>query len=187
MKLVLKNVRVAFPTLFEAKTVNGEGEPRFSATFIIPPTDPLVKEIAAAIQETAKAKWGEKAGAVLQDLVAKGRVCFSKLPKTNSSGEVYDGFEGNTWLSASNKTRPLILDRDKSQLTAADGRPYGGCYVNASIELWAQDNNFGRRINASLKGVQFVRDGDAFGGGAPASPDDFANLGTETEADPLFA
>ncbi len=33
MKLKLNNVRLAFPSLFEAKTVNGEGDPRFSAVF----------------------------------------------------------------------------------------------------------------------------------------------------------
>ena len=32
MKLKLNNVRLAFPVLFEAKTVNGEGKPAFSAS-----------------------------------------------------------------------------------------------------------------------------------------------------------
>ena len=58
-------------------------------------------------------------------------------------------------------------------LTAADGRPYAGCYVIANVELWAQDNNYGKRINASLRGVQFLRDGDAFSGGGAASEDEF--------------
>ncbi len=79
-------------------------------------------------------------------------------------------------LNASNKARPLVLDRDKTPLTAADGKPYSGSYMNVSLEIWAQDNNFGKRINATLKGVQFVGDGDSFGGGAPASPDDFEDL-----------
>jgi hypothetical protein len=30
MQLKLRNVRLAFPALFEAKTVNGEGDPAFS-------------------------------------------------------------------------------------------------------------------------------------------------------------
>lgn len=33
------------------------------------------------------------------------------------------------------------------------------------VEFWAQDNNYGKRVNATLLGVQFVRDGAAFAGG----------------------
>jgi hypothetical protein len=108
-------------------------------------------------------------------------VCFHKGAKTNSSGEVYEGFEGTFHLNASNKVRPTVIDRNKAQLTQADGRPYGGCYVNMLVEIWAQDNNFGKRVNASLKGVQFVKDGDAFAGGTVASPDDFEDLGIPAE------
>ena len=40
--------------------------------------------------------------------------------------------------------------------------------MNAIVELWAQDNNYGKRINASLAGVQFAKDGEAFAGGTVA-------------------
>ena len=53
MKLMLKNVRLAFPSLFEAKTVNGEGKPAFSASFLINPKDPQVKTIQQAIEAVA--------------------------------------------------------------------------------------------------------------------------------------
>ncbi len=35
--------------------------------------------------------------------------------------------------------------------------------VHAVVRLWAQDNAFGKRINAQLQGVQFASDGEAFG------------------------
>jgi hypothetical protein len=62
-----------------------------------------------------------------------------------------------------------VIDRDTKPLTAADGRPYGGCFVDASVDIWAQDNSWGKRINAKLRWVQFRGDGDAFSGGAPVS------------------
>jgi hypothetical protein len=62
----------------------------------------------------------------------------------------YEGFPGNFFLNAANKARPAVIDRDRSPLIQADGRPYAGCYVNAVIDIWAQDNNFGKRVNASL-------------------------------------
>lgn len=175
MKVLIKDVRGAFLSLFEAKTVGGEGDPRYSGAFVVEPGSANAKALAAALVAVAKEKWAAKADGVLKDLKSKGRVCYREEP-LSKDGEVYEGFEGMHSLNASNKARPLVLDRDKTPLTAADGKPYSGSYMNVSLEIWAQDNNFGKRINATLKGVQFVRDGDSFGGGAPASPDDFEDL-----------
>lgn len=186
MKVKLAVVRGAFLNLFEAKTVaGGEGEPRFSGAFVIDPASSNAKTLADAVVATAKEKWGPKADAILKELKAKGRVCYKTAPLANSEGEIYDGFEGMHAVNASAKTRPLVLDQQKNPLTAADGKPYSGCYLNVSLDLWAQDNQYGKRINASLKGVQFVRDGDAFGGGAPASPDEFDEIDEGAQAEDL--
>ena len=171
MQLSLNNARLAFPAIFEAKSVANE-EPAFSASLILTPDHPQIAAINEAIEAVAKEKWGAKASEILKGLRAKDNVCLHDGDEKSN----YDGFEGNFYISARAKTRPLVIDRDKSPLVQSDGRPYGGCYVNASLDIWAQDNQFGKRINATLKGVQFYRDGDAFTGGAPASPDDFDNL-----------
>lgn len=172
MKVKLNNVRLAFPQLFEAKTVNGEGEPAFSASLLIDPAHPQVKELNAAIDAVAKEKWAAKAEAILKTMRATDKTCLHD----GNLKDQYAGFEGMLYVSARSKTRPLVIDVNKTPLTAKDGKPYAGCYVNASIELWAQDNNYGKRVNASLRGIQFLRDGDAFAGGAPASEDEFDDL-----------
>lgn len=177
MKINLSNVRLAFPVLWEAKTVNGEGEPAFSASFLIPPDHPVIKELHAAFEALGKDKWGAKWGAVKKEIEAKDRFALHD----GDTKSDYAGFPGSMYISARNKVRPLTIDRDKSPLTEADGRPYAGCYVNASVELWPQDNNYGKRINASLRGVQFLRDGEAFAGGGSAKPDEFDDLGVEEE------
>jgi len=46
--------------------------------------------------------------------------------------------------------------------------------------LWAQNNQYGKRINAQLDGVQFVRDGDPFGDGA-VGVDAFDVFGVDDE------
>jgi hypothetical protein len=74
------------------------------------------------------------------------------------------------------KGPPLLVDRDGTPLSASSGRLYAGCWANVSVEIWAQDNANGKRINCTLRGVQFARDGDAFGGGAPISDDEFEPL-----------
>ncbi|MDC5529463.1 DUF2815 family protein [Acinetobacter baumannii] len=185
MKIRLNNVRLAFPALFEAKTVNGEGEPAFSASFILASDHPQLDEIRKAMDKMGAEKWGAKWPQVKKEIETKDRMA---LHDGDTKGD-YEGYAGNYFISARNKTRPTIFDRDgKTPLVQADGRPYAGCYVNAAIELWCQDNNYGKRINASLRGVQFLKDGEAFAGGGVASEDDFEDLSASDEAeDPLFA
>lgn len=180
MKLQVKNVRLAFPAIFTAKSVQGE-DPAFSASLILNADDPQITEINDAIEAVAKEKWGAKAPEILKAMRAKDMVCLHD----GSTKAEYDGFDGNFYISTRSKTKPLVLDRDKTPLVESDGKPYGGCYVMASLELWAQDNQFGKRVNAQLKGVQFYRDGDAFSGGAPADESDFDDLSEGADADSL--
>ena len=181
MKLKLSNVRLAFPVLFEAKTVNGEGKPAFSASFLIDPADPQVPGIRKAIEAVAKERWGAKADVILKQMQGQDKLALHDGDmKAN-----YEGFAGNLYISARSAARPLVIDIDKSPLTEADGTIYAGCYVNVTLDLWAQDNNYGKRINAGLSGVQFMRPGDAFAGGSVATPDDFEDLSVATTADDL--
>lgn len=181
MIVKLLKVRLAFPSLFEAKTVNGEGKPAFSASLLIDPSDPQVAAVNAAIDAVAESKWGAKAAAVLKQMRAADKVALHG----GDSKAHYAGFSGNLYISARSATRPLVIDADKKPLTEADGKPYAGCYVNVSLEFWPQDNNFGKRINASLRGVQFCGDGDAFTGGGAAGEDEFDDLATGIDASAL--
>ncbi len=184
MKIKLSNVRLAFPALFEAKGING-GTPVFSASFLLSPDHPDVKNIKETIDKVGQEKWGARWPSVKNGLEKQDKLALH-------DGDVkadYDGFAGSLYVNANNKTRPLIIDRDKTPLDSSDGKPYGGCFVNASIELWCQDHaTHGKRVNASLRGVQFLKDGDRFGGGGIASDDDFEDLATDDCAeDPLMA
>jgi len=182
MKLTLKNVRLSFPSIFKPQAGQDGGEPKFNATLLFAPDSENTKAIQAAITSVAKEKWGDKAAAIVSKLAEEKRICFHKSPKTNANGDVYAGFEGMYWVSASNKARPSVRDRDgKTELNSQDGKPYGGCYVYAVLDIWAQDNSYGKRINASLMGVQFFKDGEAFSGGGAASDEDFEELETPDE------
>jgi Protein of unknown function (DUF2815) len=182
MKIKLNNLRLAFPSLWEAKTVNGEGKPAFSGTFLLDPADPQVKTVEAAIALVAKDKWGAKADTMLKQIKAGDKTCLHN----GDLKATYEGFPGNLFIAARNPVRPTVLDKDKTPLVEADGKPYAGCYVHAVLELWAQDNAYGKRINATIMGVQFFADGDSFtGGGKAASDDDFDDVSAGATADDL--
>lgn len=181
MKIRINSVRLAFPDLFVARTVNGEGAPAFGATFLMAEDDPQIEVIDAAIEQVAEEKWGAKAPAILKQLRAADKTCLHD----GEAKAQWAGFAGSMYVSARSKERPLVIDADKTPLLPADGRPYAGCYVNASIDLWAMDNQYGKRIACTLKGVQFHRHGDAFAGGGAASADDFDDVSAGATADDL--
>jgi hypothetical protein len=179
MKLTLRNVRLSFPTLWEPEVINGQGEPKFSAAFLLPRDHKQIAEFNAAVDQVAKDKWAAKSATVLKASKAKDR-----HPLHDGDTKTFAGFEGQYYVNASNLVRPKIKDRDgKADLIPSDGKPYAGCYVNAIIELYAQDNKHGQHVNCTLLGVQFVADGEAFAGGGTASDDDFEDLGGEDEDD----
>lgn len=183
MKLTLKNVRLAFPSLFEPSSFDGKAAAKYGAAFIFPPDHPAKKLIDDACATVAKEKWGAKADAELKKLIAADKLAIHD----GDTKSDYEGYAGNYFVNTSNLTRPTIRDTDgKTDLVAADGRPYAGCYVYAFIEIYAQDNNFGKRINASLRGVQFYKDGDAFSGSPPASDDEFESLEAEGDDNDLL-
>lgn len=161
-KIKLNNVRLSFPSLFQRASFQGEAG-KFEATFLLSKDDhaDVIGKINAEIK--AGIKTNLKGAKVSDD-----KLCF----KDGDEFE-YDGYAGHMSFKASNNKRPMIIDKDKTPLVEDDGKPYAGCYVNAVVELWYQNNNYGKRVNANLLGVQFFKDGTPFGDGASASENDF--------------
>jgi hypothetical protein len=163
----IKNARLSFPSLFNKSVFNGK-EGKYEATLLFPKTDTATYELIMAEIEKCKTE-------------SKVKVPDSKL-FIKDGDEVfeekgYDGYEGMWAVKAGNTKRPTVIDGSLSPITENDDVIYAGCYVNALISCWAQNNEFGKRINANLLGVQFAKDGDAFGGDAKvASANDFDAL-----------
>ena len=175
-KISLKNVRLSFPSLFKKATFEGN-ETKYEATLLLDKEEhaDAIKAIQAEMKSGIKEKLdGSKLGA-------------DKLCLKDGEDSDYEGYD-NAWsFKAANAKRPLIIDRDKSPLTEDDNRIYSGCYVNASVELWYQKNAYGKRVNANLLGVQFYKDGGAFGeGGSTASNDDFDVFDDDDADDDIF-
>lgn len=191
--LMLKDVVIRFPALAEPQSM-GEGEPAYGGKFPIDPKGADTKAIEAAIVEAAKGKWEKDADRILETLKEDKKVCFEHKPyKSKKTGEVYNGFEGMYTLGARTsvaKPKPTVFNKYGEPVTekgAIEQLIYDGCRVNAKVEIWAQDNKYGRRINCSLLGVMFSSEGQNFGGGAPpASADDFAGMASKPDADDVL-
>lgn len=176
MRFLLKNVRLAFADLFEMSAV-GDGKPAYGCRLIVPPDHPQVSEIDAAYLKLANDAWKGKGEQIIPELMKdRKKSAWQKQDYLDKNMEPYSGFEGMYSLGCRvEDVQPKIIDRDKTPLKASDGRPYAGCHVNAQVDLWVQDNQYGRALRCKPLVIQFVRDGDGFSGAA-AKVDEMPDL-----------
>lgn len=189
-KIKLPDVRINFARIFKAEGFQGsEDNKKFNAQFILEADNPAhkkaLKELRAAINEAGQEKWGAKWKG--GKMAVKGYCLKSADPELqdgqfvtsidveDEDGEIPEYLIGSYQVSASETKRPTVVDRDKTPLTEEDAKIYDGCRVTAVISVWAQDNKFGKRLNANLLAVQFKNDDEPLGGTAAekVSDDDF--------------
>jgi hypothetical protein len=162
MKHKIAKTRLSFPSLFQTAKFGEQETGKYEATFVLNKVQ-HAKQIEAVKAEIAD----------LMKTELKGKIPADKLCLKDGDESGRPEFKGAYTLKASTKKRPIVIGKDRAPLTEDDNVIYAGCYVNAIFSLWAQNNQYGKRINAQLDGVQFAADGEAFGDGA-ISADEFA-------------
>lgn len=177
--IVLTNVRLSYVHLDKPYLNNG-GEPKYSATILVPKSDVAAKQkmdtaIAAATQR-AREKRGNS---------------FPLQPKTS----VHDGdglrpsdnmpfgeeCHGHWVLTASSKTQPDCRDQYKQPLL--DGSElYSGVYAHVGVTFFGYDSGSNKGIGVGLETVMKARDGEQLGGGRANADDDFADIDVSAPA-----
>ena len=162
--IIIPNARLSFPSLYKTEVFNGEDTGKYACTLLIPKDAKVIETINGAI---AKLQTENKVK------IQADKICLKDGDYID-----YNGYADHFSIKATNKRRIQLVARDgKTPLVEADNVFYSGCYVNAVITLWLQNNSYGKRINANLLGLQFAGDGEAFGEGAPVDVTDaFADL-----------
>ena len=170
----MQNVRLSFPNLFQTSTFGSDDTGKYDATFILDKKDhkETIKEIQADMQALADEKFKGK-------LPPDDKLCLKDGDDT-----LREELHGAYSIKASTKKRPMVLNRDKTPIIEEDNLIYAGCRVNAIVNLWLQDNKFGKRINCSLDGVQFCAHDDPFGA-PPIDADEFDAFGDADEGAPF--
>jgi len=180
VKIQLTNVRISYPSLFKRSVYKGK-EGKYEATFLIPKTNAKIKK---------------KIDKIIADTLAEAKVkkvssdnnCFKDGDCAETSkGEPYDGYKGHWTLKAKNNNSPVVINRDKSTIIQGDRKIYSGCYVNAIVDIWISNADYGKRfVCANLHGVQFFEDGEPLGSGnidIDDVIDDFDDLDDDIEDD----
>lgn len=177
--IILPGVRLSFPDLHKpgAPMVGSNSGPKYGGQFIFAQDSEAFKVASAEFARVAAEKFGPNWQNIVASL-AKDKKCIRNGDQNLAKdGTIRDGYGGMFYVVARNKAKPAVVDQRVQPLTEESGKPYGGCFVNAKIEIYAMDKpGQGKSINATLKAVQFVKDGTAFAGG-PGTADGFQDMG----------
>lgn len=161
----LDNVRLSFPNLFKARAPKGSDKAKYSADFIMDKKahKDLITKLEKLCERAMLNKFGKKVG--IKHMCLKDGNDPSKEGVEGYGDEVM-------YITAKSNTRPAIIDHNKNTVTEEDGKVYGGCYVNASVEIYGFKHDVGGNcILADLRAVQFYKDGVSLGGRAPVDTD----------------
>lgn len=191
-KVTVLGLRLSFASLFEPnvqKQDDGTTRETWKSNFLIPKEEkdklvgvfkgkrmPILEALKAASEEAKEKKWGSK----------------DKWPKLKPDRvflrdgdlEDWEGYADQFYISANAalSDRPSVITNRKDgngkwieAEPGGKGAPYSGCYVNAVIVCWAQDNEHGKRVNAQVKAVQFFKDGESFGAAAVNPNEEFTD------------
>lgn len=165
-KIKLTNARLSYPHLFVPQKAQGASKEKYGADFILNKKEhaALITQIEKTIERVALDFFKKK--------VTLKNVCLHD----GNEREDKEGYDDEVmYIVAKNDREFPVVDKDpRIPLTAKSPKPYGGCYVNAIIRLFAYDHpTGGKGVSASLEAVQFVKDGESFGAGPVNAEDEF--------------
>lgn len=187
--IVVARARLAFARLHTAeRSRDDKGEPygtaKFSCTLLLDPSNAdhqkQIAAIKAAAAKVCTAKWGKREeGGWPKANPATGMggliLCFGN---GNDLAKIYDGFKDRFYVKCADTTRPLLGNRAGQPVVEGDDQvPYSGCFVRARISPWVyfptpKRPRSANGVNMNIRSVQFMEDGQGFGGGGTRSAED---------------
>lgn len=145
--------RISFPELFEAKQINGQGDPKFGCTMVFEPDDPGLEKMRDAVQRVIDNKWNGKVPGNYKDPFIDG----DESGRPEYAGKVVLRF------SSKEKNRPQVVNAQKLPITDP-AEVYSGCYCRISYSCYPWEYMGKKGVSFGLGHVQKVRDGGRFDG-----------------------
>lgn len=172
----LEDVRLSYPNLFTPRSTTGDDgnakTPEYSANFILDKKkhSKIIKQIEEEVKAVAIAKWGKVPVKFKTPLRDGGTVVDERdEPKDGYGPDVVS-------VSAKSRNRQMVVRRNPAE-PADEDEVYAGCYVNAVINLYTWEHpSSGKGVGANLGPVQFVRNGERFGGSVVTATDAFEDI-----------
>lgn len=170
----IMDVRASYPHIDKMWRKNEKDTLAYSITGILPvathqPAIDLLNEVAMDILKD------RNKGADIKD-DAK----FIRDGKPTKKPEYADA-----WIVASRETeKPTVLHPDKSEMESPEeikSTIKAGYFIDLLIQPWWQDNEHGKRVNASLRAVRFRREGPLISEGGISKDDAISSFDDDDE------
>ena len=121
----------------------------------------LIKNLKAEALLVAEKRWGKVPPKLKLSFIEENVEKFvhedDNEQKGFVAGEFKDGYDEQTVLiSANNKQRPVVTDRDPSVILTNKGDVKGGYKINGSIHLYAWEYKNRKGVSANIRAVQVV-------------------------------
>lgn len=167
--IVTPEARIMFPSLFEPSAFES-GRETYSCLLVFE-SGADISELENAVKGAFNEKFPNGAG-------------NARHPINNGDDKVADwgeAFAGTRYVRVSTLFKPAVVDRNRQPI-ADPAAVYSGCYVRAAVSPYAYDARGNKGVALGLEAIQFVRDGEATGGGGAASVGLFSDLGEGDKA-----
>lgn len=175
-KCLTGEVRLSYANLVTPRAPqNGQGDPKYSVTLLIPKGDLNTKAdidnaIRSAIGEAIGSKWNGVQPPVIAVPLYDG-------DGVRANGEPFgDECKGHWVLTASSKNKPQVVGQDNINVQLSPSDIYSGMYARVTIRFFGYVNSGKKGIGCGLGNVMKTRDGEPLSGGASAASD-FASVG----------
>ena len=174
-KCTTPEFRVSFPNVFKAKAFDEGDEPKYSVAMLFKKNADL-SELKRAAKNALIEEFGPK----------ENWPSGLDMPFWDGNDkEELEGYADMIVVNAKSKTRPGLIDRDKSPITEEDDAFYAGCYARATLIAYGFKKGKNKGVAFALQNIQKLRDGEKFSG-KHAAEDDFDDLNdadTNSESD----
>lgn len=158
MAVTTGKVRASYVHIFTPRTPDNGGEPKYSVTLLIPKNDTATLNALYADIEKAKQDGAQKVFG--GNIPPQCKIPIYDGDGYRPSGEAFgEECRGCMVVTASAKQQPIIVGLDMQNiLNPAD--IYSGCYIRASVNMFAYNSNGNKGIGCGLNAVQKIEDGE---------------------------
>lgn len=182
-QIVLPNCRLSFVNILKpVAQYNGQGDPKYSVTVLLPKADVASKQqldaaIQAAAQHGAQTKFNGQIPPNLYVPIHDG-------DGTRPNGEPFGDECKGCWVFAAKANEgypPEVVD-ERGNKILSEAQVYSGMYGHVAIECYPYASPARRGIGLSLMAVKKSADGEPLGPSRPPAKELFKGLPTQQNA-----
>lgn len=184
-KCLTGEVRLSYAHLDQPYSGNNGGEPKYSATLLIPKEDTTTEAdiraaINAAYEQGVKDKWKGMRPQMRYPVIYDG-------DGVRMNGTPFgEECKGHWVVTASSKQKPQCVHISNVHAELLPTDVYSGMYARVTINFFPYDNSGSRGVGCGLGNVCKTRDGEPLSGRANAESD-FADLEQAQPSQPAAA